>query len=62
MERASVVAEEDSSRKRLNGVSEGNEAEVKVAEQGAPLPREGSQGGAIAPGKNPVAEEQGPAL
>lgn len=42
MEGASAVAEEDSSRKRLNAVSEGNQAAVKVAEQGgAPLPREG---------------------
>lgn len=48
MEGASAVAEEDSSRKRLNAVSEGNQAAVKVAEQGAPLPREGSQSGAIA--------------
>lgn len=48
MEGASVVAKEDGSRKRLNGVSEANQAEVKVAEQEAPLPREGSRSGAIA--------------
>lgn len=35
------VAEE--ARKRLNCTSLGNQAEVKAAEQRAPLPREGSQ-------------------
>lgn len=37
------VAEE--ARKRLNSISEGNQAEVKVAEQRAPLSREGSHSG-----------------
>ena len=46
----------------LNRISEGNQAEVKVAEQRAPLPREGSQSGTIAQWEESRGGGAGPAL